>query len=171
MGGGYKSRRCSKKTSGPFRLLSSKLGEESGVFGNQSEQLSGVWFEDTSISSNFKSHLKRNFETKEGTNEARTVDGRHASPSRTLSAVSFSVLQVGLSLRIKRRPAMRDSNTCCVSYYYPPSALLRPLLCLRQSPCSRLILQSQPRQNFLNTNSRRFIQAASSSREGILIHL
>lgn len=144
--GGYKSWQCPKKTSGPFRLLSNKLGEESGVFDNQSEQLSGVLFKDMSISSNFKSHLKWNFETKEGTNKARTVDGRHALPSRMLAPGSsdtfsrvLSVLQVGLSLRIKRCPAMRDSHTCCVSYYYPPSALLRPLLSLRQSPCSRLI--------------------------------
>lgn len=92
-------------------------------------RLSGVSFKDMSISSNFKSHPKRKFETKEGTNKARTVDGRHASPSRTFN------LQVGLSLSIKRCPALRDSHTCCVSYYYPPSALLRLLLSLRQSPC------------------------------------
>lgn len=105
-------------------------------------RLSGVSFKDMSISSNFKSHPKRKFETKEGTNKARTVDGRHASPSRTLAPGSndtfsrvLSVLQVGLSLRIKRCPALRDSHTCCVSYYYPPSALLRLLLSLRQSPC------------------------------------
>lgn len=135
-------------------------------------RLSGVSFKDVSISSNFKSHPKRDFETKEGTNTARTVDGRHALPSRTLAPGSsdtfsrvLSVLQVGLSLRIKRCPALRDSRTCCVSYYYPPSALLRLLLSLRQSQPGR------PEQNFLNTNSRRVIQAASSSRKGVLIHL
>lgn len=48
-------------------------------------RLSGVSFKDMSISSNFKSHRKQNFETKEGTNKARTVDGRHALPSRTLA--------------------------------------------------------------------------------------
>lgn len=89
---GYKSRRCPKKTSGPFRLSSKKLGEESGVLNNQSEQLSSVSLKDLSISGNFESHLKQNFKTKEGTNKAQLHGLRTATvplqvEHYTLSAV------------------------------------------------------------------------------------
>lgn len=140
-------------------------------------RLSGVSFKDMSISSNFKSHPKRNFRNKR--RNQQSADGgrppcfaksnvsagkqRHCQP-RPLRSSGWSIAQDQEMSRTARRPHLLCILLLSSISLAKTVAFLATVALLPSQP-------GRPEQNFLNTNSRRVIQAASSSRKGALIHL